>query len=840
MVNFKLIDGKEFDDGVILKQYNPETTEISYKKIHFNNYFYIRKIDYEQYKDELYNIYKYHIYKTQSNNEYTKIIFSHNIARHNLRRWFEEVCLINTYEADIDAFKRYLIDNTSDYEFVGNEATVLYFDIETDDRLDLEFNDYNVVKAKSEILSFSGYDTAGESYFVMNTGNEKEMLTQIRDIMEKYCIVSSYNGDTFDFPYIIQRMNNRQIPNKFDMLNHIDFLASIKKNSFAEYESYKLDDVAYKMLDLRKIEVAKGGGRIYNLWQENPKLLEEYNMWDSYLILKLNNVMHLIEIHISQSKICSCPVKYTIKNTVSNDYITLINMKKMCHISKSKPNTSQRNIIKNYIKKYGSIGGGHTVGMNVGFRKNVKVFDFKSFYPTLICTFDISPETFVCNAILKENLSKYDGDMDNMKVFDTKEQLLLFIKSNKYIYTPDDTSIKPKTNKKVYHPHRIYKNTVLGVMPMIMKSMITERDKTKYTMKQYKDSDPDKYFSMHMLEWGIKIQANSMYGFLLYIGSRYFNYHVGDSITASARYIMKKIIKKIKSLGLLPIFTDTDSIAIYDEHNKYTIDQLNMILYNYIDEMMLEFGVSNQMFNINHKHPLTGEMVNKNHWIVLEYEKEYPVLLYCKKKHYAYLKDGKIGITGLECRKSDTNKLSAKLQYELIEDILFERFDAVKFKDKLIKLKIDCYNNAIDKKMLIFTKGLNKSKEGYEGYVIDSKTGKPKIKKDGSIQKKSLPCYVILSEEMKSSGCQVFVGDKIPYIIKSSKPRQTAITPEEFEKNGIYDKKYYWQVFTKPLIKILRYYDDKYISKDKNYIYNLEWHNLWDVKQTPIIGNDWF
>ena len=153
--------------------------------------------------------------------------------------------------------------------------------------------------------------------------------------------------------------------------------------------------------------------------------------------------------------------------------------------------------------------------------------------------------------------------------------------------------------------------------------------------------------------------------------------------------------------------------------------------------------------------------------------------------------------------KADCIEIAAETQKKLVKDILDENFDKEAWKQELIRLKDVVYSNRLEQKYLVKVVAITKNPSEYLGDVIDGKTGKPKIKKDGSIQKKSIPAHITIALKMISDGEMVDPGQKIEYVVLDTHPKIKAITLKEYEEIKTYSHDYYYKRIITPIIEIL-------------------------------------
>jgi DNA polymerase elongation subunit (family B) len=770
-----VVKSQETREGIIFRLFNTENNKFSFSKIEFNNYFFIKTKDYETHKDDFRNKFTFCIEKTANVGQFTQIFFSNNFMRNQVKVWWEERA--DTYEADIKANKRWLLDHPK-VPLNNEKIPYLFYDIETDDRLPLQKDERGqVIAGEAKILSFSGVDNKGEKFYYelehdYSDVEERKLLNKIINLFANYGVISGWNSEGFDMPYIKQRCDALGVSYKIlDYVNHLDYLLLFKKYDKKSRPSFSLNAISNEVLNESKVDQDKGNGAIFNTWKNDPKQLEKYNIEDSNLIYKINQKRSFIEVSMKRADRAHCHVRHTMNNSDSGDYLLLLEYKASNIIMPSKPNKEE----VERRKKQGSIGGGHTTCKKPGFYERIDVFDFKSEYPSVIQTWNISPETFV-------------------ESFHNSEDALKIALDNDYTCTPSDFKLG------VYHPCRLYKKTE-GVIPRVVRMLVEERDKIKYTMKQFQDSDPEKYRQQYLEQYAIKTDGNSIYGILAFPYSRYYNFDIADSVTTAASATLKECNKEAeRQLGIEVVGGDTDSNFVNAKGQD--IEKIDKFFIELLDKWAKKWNCR----------------VNK---LVFEYEKTFEPFFFVMKKNYAYIMDGKLKIVGMECIKSDSNPMAAKVQRLFVEDVLHKSVDTNEWQNTVEKLYNKVFNQELTSAELTLVKALTKMPSEYEGYVISSVTGKPKVKADGTLQKKAIPAHVKLAERLLEKGKDLYPGSKIKFVVIANKPI-LAITPEEFDLGeglfthtnrkkgeyefvfeGEYDAKYYWLRIIKPLFKVI-------------------------------------
>ncbi len=773
-----IIKSQETRDGVtfrILKE-----NKYMFAHIKFQNYYYIKTNNYDMHKDDFHGKFTYCIEKVEPVGQFTKIILSNNFLRFRTKGWWDERG--QTYEADIKANKRYLLDN--DLPLNNEQIPYTFFDIETDDRLPLQHKEGSrgevLVNEGARILSFAAVDHTGAKVgYLLNSETDEDeiaLLTMIIKYLGNYGIISGWYSEKFDMPYIKQRCDTLGVDYTIlDYVNHLDYKELFNKYDKKSRKSTSLNAISNEVLNESKIDQAKGEGRIYKAYLEDPDHLLKYNIEDSNLIYKINLKRMFIEVSMKRADNALCHVRSTMNNTDSGDYLLMRRYKAANVIMPSKPTKEQ--FLANLAK--GKISGGFTRCLTPGYHEIADVWDFKSFYPMIIGTCNIDPMTFV------ERLG-----------MDTQAKDYL-----DYILTPSNFNEESQTP----HARRLFKKEQ-GIFPKLCLELVAFRDKIKYTMKEFKKSDPDKYRQLYLEQYAYKTDANSLYGILAFPMGRYYNWDVADSVTTTCQHVIKQSYTKLEEWGCTVIGGDTDStFVLLNGQDEKEIDKKFVEFY---DELVKEWNVD-------------------KHHILFEHEKKVSPMLFVKMKNYAYKEaNGDIELKGLECIKSDANPLAAQLQEQFIMEVMDKKVDSFYWEDKVTSLNGKVLNQEMTADELVLSKGLSKMPKEYEGFVIDSKTKKPKIKANGELQKKAIPAHVKLADRLMAKGAEIYPGSKIRFIVIKNKPI-LAITPAEYKKGegtfehknkkgpytleweGGYDAPYYWLRVIKPLLKVAMTYYGK-------------------------------
>lgn len=891
--------------------------KIIHKEIPFKNHFYILDKDFV---DVEYLLNKFieesSIIKDKYGTAYRKLILMNNYHRNIIKKKLEVDFNIQTFEADINSCKRFLVQNQKE-ELHQDKLEYLFIDIETFDLTPLVKDFNGKIVAVEPILSIACKDMKGEVVYINNKAiekipedllnqyreymkdrmnypikekkriteelrkhlidGEKELLKAASEVMSKYDVMLAWNGNRFDFPYIEQRMKKHAMKYENMMVHSLDYMEIFKKNSWDSLKSYSLNNVSkhvfrdelkkessdYDLSEFTKLDWGQLTGlkKFTELYLFEQKMLKEYNIQDVNLMFMMEQQLKFLKIQEVSAKLCHCLINNTIWNSHLCDYLFLNEYHNRNIIKQSKPNNEE--IEKRTDPVTGSYpSGGFTRCFLPGYHEKVHAYDFKSMYPCHIISFNISPETFVknmmpalhlvfdeyevefvsrVNVLSKEflnkagllNKKKYDIRIEEIrneiqnkamihkgeyKLRDMTNLMWHFVdkydnpdirkecEDNDCIFTPADINFDTRGWK--IHPHRIFKKDS-GVMKDISLHLLTERDKAKYNKKSA-EYHSAAWWAQEFYQLAIKTIGNSLFGYTSFKSSREFSYDIPDTICSVSRSTLKQCINYARKKNYPCVLCDTDSLYIYGLEDTKILEQE---YFDFLNKYSKGYGC-NAGVKINNPH--NDERVVSNHFLVLEHEKMFESMIAVKKKRYYYKLDSKgkwvYDTQGGAFKKTDTIKVSADLQKELVTNILDKKYDKAEWKDKLLKLKTKTYAFKLEKEHIVKTAALSRRIDEYGKPVIDGKTGVQKRRKsDGQPMFAPIPAQIKVAERLIEGGAEIEVGDKIDYIVKNSKPKIEAISLTEYDKENVYDADYYWDRILKPIIEILNVVDPKEI-----------------------------
>jgi len=465
--------------------------------------------------------------------------------------------------------------------------------------------------------------------------DEKTMLECFVETIKKQDpdFLVSYNGDNFDFPKIKERSEKLKVSLKFgrdnsairlvrrgrisstkirgrvhiDLFDYIDHaLAPTMKT-----EVLTLDAVAEELLGLKKRDLKWKD--IQESWKTKRGLeqLAEYCLWDSELTLKLSEQL-LPQIFVISQLTGLIPFdagRYTYSQ-LDEAYL----MRKAFQQNVLIPNSpKQDEIAQRRMKpKY---TGAFVIEPKKGIHADILVFDFRSLYPTIIVTHNISPDTIDCGHEECKRKNK----------------------------TPDSDHYYCITKK--------------GFIPRNLEEIIKDRTEVKKKMKVLK-KDSLELKRLDNLQYALKIIANSTYGYMGYFGAKWYCYPCAASAASFGRFYIRKSIDMMKEEGFEILYGDTDSVFIEIPGVKKSE------LFNRAEKFLKK---------INEELPGMIELEFRGRYeggifVTTKGEKK------GAKKRYALIdSEGNLEIRGFETVRRDWCDLAKDIQHEILRIILQDR-----------------------------------------------------------------------------------------------------------------------------------------------------------------------
>jgi len=454
---------------------------------------------------------------------------------------------------------------------------------------------------------------------------EKEMILDAFELVQKYPLLITYNGDGFDLPYLYNRADKLGIErekNPFYMMRdsatlrkgvHLDLYRTMSNRAFQiyvfgqKYTDFSLNSVANGVLNEKKIDYGIELNDL-SLYQTAKYCQNDARL--TYNLTSFNNDL-LMNLLIVISRIARMPIDDISRMGVSQWIRSLlyyehrkngILIPKRDELEKRSSKVANESIIKD--KKF---RGGLVVEPKEGVHFDVTVMDFASLYPSIMKVRNLSYETVRCS---HDECKKNTVPQTNHWVCTKKNGLTSVI-------------IGSLRDLRVNY----YKT-------MTKKSSLTDEERQLFTV----------------VSQALKVILNASYGVM---GAEIFPLYflpAAEATTAVGRHIILDTIDMCEKVGINVLYGDTDSLFV----KNLSQEQIQKIIVK----------------------------AKSKHNVELEVEKEYRyVVLSNRKKNYlGVTKNGKVDVKGLTGKKSHTPKFIKTLFFEIL-DILSEVKSVEEFND---------------------------------------------------------------------------------------------------------------------------------------------------------------
>ncbi|WP_407413098.1 DNA polymerase domain-containing protein [Methanobrevibacter sp.] len=378
--------------------------------------------------------------------------------------------------------------------------------------------------------------------FVFQVSSEKEMIEEFIKIIKEnnVDIIVGYNSDNFDFPYLKDRAKlfgidldigmdesdikfiRRGYANaaSFKGLIHVDLYLVMRR--YMTLERYTLERVYYELFGEEKIDVP--GDRIWEFWDNEGEELDnlfDYSLDDVVSTLRIAE--QTLPLNLELTRIIGQPL-FDVSRMATGQQAEWFLVKQAYFDEEVVPNKQGSNFADRASAEDNE--GGYVREPEKGLHENLVQFDFRSLYPSIIISKNISPDVLVV------------GDIEN----------------------EDEYNISPEHDLK-------FKKNPQGFIPSVIDKILQERFRIKREMKASDDETEKK--ALDVQQQAIKRLANTMYGIYGFPRFRWYSFECAKAITSWGREYIKSSIKKAEDFGFYAIYADTDGFyAKYVKEKK--------------------------------------------------------------------------------------------------------------------------------------------------------------------------------------------------------------------------------------------------------------------------------
>jgi DNA polymerase elongation subunit (family B) len=446
---------------------------------------------------------------------------------------------------------------------------------------------------------------------------EKELFIKFIEYFEKDYpdILTGWNSEFFDIPYLINRCNNilgeeytrrlspsnnvysRSIRGQFGQeqirwyvegISLIDYLDVYKRFCLGQRESYKLSAIAE--IELGESKVSFGAMNLATLADKDWKTFIEYNIQDVRLLVKMEEKLKYTELIRMLAYVGLTTFEAAMGSLSVINGATAVRAR------------YREQKIPSFIRDEdtGKNPGAYVGEPLSGFQEYIISFDANSLYPNVMISLNISPETKV-GVIEKQ---------------DDKEVVLRHVSGKTYTLPIDKFStFVEKEVIAISKANVCFTQKKKGVMPEILDYYYNKRQTIRKDIKKYKkeyseieDKNSLKAKQTKLLidqldakQMCIKVFINSIYGYFGNKNAPFGDDDIASSITLTGQAVIKQ------SNELLKTFIKNEISNINDE------DLNKCIIYNDTDSSYVSIKplIINNSLKFKNGSKLTKETYSK-------------------------------------------------------------------------------------------------------------------------------------------------------------------------------------------------------------------------------------
>lgn len=527
-----------------------------------------------------------------------------------------------------------------------------------------------VISAKTE--------EGGTAQFMAEDGDDHGAIAKFATFVmeEDPDIVVGYGSNFFDWKVLLDRAsaNGMKIPigrdrskphrsvyghisiagrANVDLLNYAERAPDIKLKDLIHVASFYGLDRARDVAQVSSIDVPR-------LWRENREELLRFSRHKVELIHELS--LKLLPFFIQLSWVVGLPLDQVVAAAVG--FRVERNLMRHAHMENELiPKRMKRPFLPPYK-------GALVLAPKPGVHRDIAIMDFSSMYPSLMIKYNISPDTLV----------------------------------------PSDARVPEDQVNLVAELNQRFFKSPEGFYKKLLARLIELRRAIKTRMKKL-PPDSEMYMLLDQRQKAIKIVTNATYGYMGWVGARWYAREVAEATAALGRETIERAISEAKRIGLGVLYADTDGLMVRNEPEK-------------IEEFQ--------------------SLIEREIGLRIQPHKFYDYVLFTKaKKKYAGLEpSGEIDIVGFESIRGDWAMVAREAEEEIIRILLKER-------------SIEKARSYVEK----IIERIRSKRVPYDKFIIWKTLTKP------IAEYKARAPHVAAAKRLFDAGGKLEAGDKIGFVV---------------------------------------------------------------------------
>jgi DNA polymerase elongation subunit (family B) len=704
---------------------------------------------------------------------------------------------VTVYEGDVDPVRRHFTDTESRIA----RPRRCYLDIETDSRVPFSR------KEEMRLLSWAVVDhDTGERWSGVlgewSDRSERELLKGMWAALGPFDQVCGWYLDGFDAPVVFARSALHKLPTdarRWLWLDHLEVFRKMNQHSAEsgdEKRSMRLEDIGQSVTKRGKLKtpdwvVARFGDRSmgelsYQLWEaggEFRDLLVRYNEEDTDLLRLIELETGYLDLFGTLCEACRLFADTRSLNPTQqmDGFMLRLGSRRDYRFPTKLFNNAGVKFKGAFVMQPTVLDKGwrDEHGMRDGILRNVHVCDYSAMYPSIILTWNMSPDTKV-----------WSGPANGP--------------------IPEGMCRAPLTGI-------CFRTGVEGILPTAIKEMLRLRKYWNDLKASLPPGTPE-WHDADRRSTAYKVAVNAFYGVVGSPFSRFFDKQIAESVTQCGVWLLKRTLHEAEQRGFQAVYGDTDSgfVAgvdrlVFAEFVRWCNDEL-------------------------YPGMLAGQQCTENH-VKLAYEKEFDRIVFTSAKRYCgnfrhykwsttctcdVTKKGKtqpgaLDVKTMTCKDCGTRHdvLPPIRSEPEIKGIEYKRGDVLKMAADLQAVAIDMLVGGLQRS----ESGVTERMEDYHGVLsrirqrvlehplelgdvkLSKGLSKPlkeyvaKKKQDG--EDAGQPPHVVVAHLLKQRGQDVQPGTRIDYFVQDGAASPMRVLPAEDWK-GECDRYYLWESLVYP------------------------------------------
>jgi DNA polymerase elongation subunit (family B) len=621
---------------------------------------------------------------------------------------------------------------------------------------------------------------ARDDVTLMLCKNEKHLLELTLRHIEDTDLLSGWNSDFFDIPYLLKRtelvlgeayvkhwtfdkakepqwsekekFGVKEMVVKMTGRQHLDYMRVFEKYNIEGRPSYSLDAIASDELDnFTKLEFDGSFEEFYN---SDFEIFLEYNLRDVEVLVKIDEKFKYLAVAFEMAH----------QNTVRIPSI----LGTIAYVETSITNYAHQYklIVRDKIDMGDNekVEGAIVLTPVSGLHSNIAAIDINSLYPNTIRSLNISPEKVI------GQFEKGEEDWRGIYLSDSNEHSLIFDNGDYSTATGKEWKVFLKDAKWAVSGYGTVfdQGNGVGLVPTVLATWLSDRKKFQKMKKEAdkelmqlkknkadanliaeKKREVEQYDRRQYVK---KISANSLYGALLNAFFRFNRKELGASTTGSGRQITTFMNETIGELitGKKVNVIKTVEVDDGEVHNIYTTDCNQIVIIDTDSSYFtLPLATSNQETiemadaiadTVNSMFPTFMQdaflcqpgfdtMITGGRELVAD-----KGVIIARKSYVMHLidKEGKAvdeyKIMGFAIKKSDTPLPIQKFLQEIIDMILKQSKSYQDISDFIMKQRKELFSTPAVQLSLGVTKAVNNFEKYMNEYNRVEKEGKGRAK----------------------------------------------------------------------------------------------------------------